>query len=138
MRHVFIRNDYVILRGAVIGNVMIDNQSQQAVQHGQIDFFEHSFKFRLQHHDAFAFARVPDIGQVVDALTPLIHQQRRRLCIRWFNPVREQVPLIGLVPNVLIQIRIRDLLQRFNRVHRNQVRIHVHKLHVALFKRSLC
>lgn len=47
--------------------------------------------------------------KVVDALAPLVHEQGRRLRVGRFDPRREQAALVGLVPDVLVQIRIRDL-----------------------------
>jgi hypothetical protein len=42
-----------------------------------------------------------------------------------------------LIPQVLVQIRVRDLLQRLNVVHRQQVRVQVHELDAHLLKRPL-
>ena len=58
---------------------MIDNQTHQTVEQGEVNLFKHFLEARLQHYHTFALVRVPNIRQVVDALAPLVHQERRRL-----------------------------------------------------------
>ena len=48
------------------------------------------------------------------------------------DPVREEVALVSLVPQVLIQVRVRDLLQRLQVVHGDQVAVQVHELDADL------
>lgn len=60
----------------------------------------HSLAHLHQHH-ALPVGGVPHIGQVVDALAPLVDEQRRRLAVCRLDPVGEQVPLVRLVPQVL-------------------------------------
>ena len=63
--------DAVVLCSDIIGQVVVQDEAQEAIQQRQInfliDFGEHSF----HHHDAFALACFPNICQIVDALTPL-------------------------------------------------------------------
>mmetsp|Transcript_15454 Transcript_15454/g.29757 ORF Transcript_15454/g.29757 Transcript_15454/m.29757 type:complete len:203 (-) Transcript_15454:2932-3540(-) len=75
VRHVLVRNHHVVLRCHVVGNVVINNQAQQSVEHGQIHLLVHLLKTGLQHHHTLAVVRVPHVREVVDALAPLVHQQ---------------------------------------------------------------
>ena len=70
-------------------------------------------------------------------MAPLVHQQRGRLGVRGLDPVGEQVPLVGLVPDVLVEVRVGDLLKRLNLVNRNEVRVEIHKLDANLLERAL-
>ena len=66
-------------------------------------------------------------------LAPLVDEEGRRLRVGRFDPGREEPPLVGLVPQVLVQVRVRDLLQRLNvMVDRHQVAVQVHKLDTDL------
>lgn len=69
-------------------------------------------------------------------LTPLVDQQRWRFCVSRFDPGREKAPLVGLVPQVLVQVGVGDLLQRFHIVHRHQVAVQVHELDTHLERKS--
>jgi hypothetical protein len=52
---------------------------------------------------------------------PLVDEQWRRLGISRLDPVGEQVALVRLIPQVLVQVGVGDLLQRLNLIHRDQV-----------------
>lgn len=65
-------------------------------------------------------------------LTPLVCQQRRRLGVGRLNPGREQTALVRLVPQVLVQVRVGDLLERFHVVDRHQMTVQVHEFDTAL------
>ena len=54
-------------------------------------------------------------------LTPLVDEQGWWLSVSWLDPGREQTSLVSLVPQVLVQVRISDLLQGLNVMHRDQV-----------------
>jgi hypothetical protein len=54
-------------------------------------------------------------------LAPLVDQQRWWFCVCWFDPWREEAPLVRLIPKVLVKVGIRDLLKWLNIIHRNQV-----------------
>jgi hypothetical protein len=45
--------------------------------------------------------------------------------------------LVGLVPEVLVQVRVRDFLEGLDLIHRYEMRIQVHELHADLLERSL-
>ena len=48
------------------------------------------------------------------------------------------MPYAHLIPQVLVQVSVRDLLQRLDVVHRQQVRVEVHELDANLLEGSLC
>ena len=92
--HVLVRDDHVVLGGDVVGDVVVHDKPHQAVEHGEVHLLKHALKLGLQHHHARPIRGVPNVRQVVYALAPLVHQQRRRLGVRGLDPVREQVPLV--------------------------------------------
>ena len=53
--------------------------------------------------------------------TPLVDKQRGRLRVSRFDPGGEEALLVSLVPQILVQVGVRDLLQRLNLIHRDQV-----------------
>jgi hypothetical protein len=65
--HVFVVDDNVIFGRHVIGNVVIDNQTQQSVEQRQIDLFVEFLEARFEQNVAFTFVDIPDVLQVVDA-----------------------------------------------------------------------
>ena len=67
----------------------------------------------------------------------LVHEQRRRLRVCGLDPSREEPTLVRLVPEVLVQISVCDLLEGLDVVHWNQVRVHVHELDLNLLERPL-
>ena len=85
---------------------MIDDEAHQPIQQRQIDLLVDLLQFRLEHHDAFSRLSSPDLFQIIHALAPLVHQQRRRLRVGGLDPVREQMTFIGLVPEVLVEVRV--------------------------------
>jgi len=52
--------------------------------------------------------------QVVYALTILIDEERRRLCVTGFNPVGEKPSFVSFIPKILIKISVSDFLKRIN------------------------
>ena len=50
---------------------MAKDETQKAIQQGQINLLIHFGKNSLHQNIAFAFASFPDIGQIIDALSPL-------------------------------------------------------------------
>ena len=75
--------------------------------------------------------------QVVDPLTPLVNEQRRGLRVGGLYPLRQQLPLVGLIPQVLVQVSIRDLFEGLDVVDGNEVRIQIHELDADLFEGTL-
>ena len=76
--------------------------------------------------------------KVVDPLTPLVDQQRRRLGVRRLYPGREESALVRFVPEILVQIGVRDLLQGLDVVDGHQVAVEVHELHPRLLDSIVC
>jgi hypothetical protein len=74
------------------------HQAQQAVEQREVDLVVQLLKHALHHHDTLAVGRLPHVGQVVDAVAPLVDQQRRRLAVGRLDPVGEEVALVGLEP----------------------------------------
>lgn len=64
--HVLIIDHDVVLRCHIIGDVMINNQTQQSIEQSQIDFLIKFLELRLQQNVAFAFSDVPNVGEIVD------------------------------------------------------------------------
>ncbi len=98
------------------------------VEQGEINLLKHLLKLALHHDHTLPIASLPNVHQVVDACAPLIHQEGWRLQVCWLHPVGEEVALVSLVPQVLVQVCICDLLQRLNLIHRDEVTIQVHEL----------
>ena len=112
-------------------HVKVQNQYQlsqtkaasKPVEQGQINLLKHLLQLTLHHHNALPIAGLPDVHQVVDACAPLVHQERRRLQISWLDPVGKQVALVSLIPQVLVQVGICDLLQGLNLIHGDEVTV---------------
>ena len=107
---------------------MVHDQTEQTRQQRRVDLLVHLVQRRLHQHVALPILATPEVRQVVDSLAELVHQVRLRLLVARLHPVREQLALVRLVPQVLVQIRVRDLLQRIDLVHRNQRRELVQEL----------
>ncbi len=118
--------DNVVFGGHVIGDVVVDNEAEQTVEKRQVDFVKDFVEFGLEQHHTLAVGGVPHIGEVVHALSELVHEHGRGFGVGRLHPIREQMTLIGLVPQVLIQIRVCDLLERLDVVHRDQVTVQIH------------
>ena len=105
----------------------------------------------MDEHVALALGRFPHFLQVVDALAPLVGQQRWRLAVTRFDPGREESPLVSLVPGqvnitaqqtqrgregdlpeILVEVSIRYLLQGLHVVHWDQVAVQIHELDTNL------
>ncbi|CAN8015573.1 unnamed protein product, partial [Ixodes persulcatus] len=128
-------DDDVVLGSHVVGNVVVHNETQQSVQQRQIDLLIHLLKARLEHHVALPFRSVPHVLQVgrrPRTLAPLVHEQGWGLGVGRLDPRWEEAPLVRLVPQVLIQVGVRDLLQGFHVVHWDQVAVQVHELDAHL------
>ena len=70
-------------------------------------------------------------------LAPLVHEEWRGFCIGRLDPRRKQSPLVRLVPEVLVEIGVRDLLKRFHIMHRDEVTVEIHELDPDLLEGSL-
>mmetsp|Transcript_2955 Transcript_2955/g.8791 ORF Transcript_2955/g.8791 Transcript_2955/m.8791 type:complete len:467 (+) Transcript_2955:3703-5103(+) len=137
MGHILEGDDNVVLGRHVVSDVVIDDQPQQPVEKREVDLLVYLLEVRLHHDYALAVGRVPNILQIVDALAPLVDEQRRRLRVCRLHPVGEEVPLVGLVPEVLIQVGVSYLLQRLDFIHGHKVRVHVEEGDRNLLERPL-
>ena len=126
--HVLEGDLHVALLRHVIRQVRVHDQPQQTRQQRRVDLLEHLVERRLHQHVALAVVAGPEVRQVVDALAELVHQVRLRLLVARLHPVGEQLALVRLVPQVLVQVRVGDLLQRVDLVHGHQVRVQVQEL----------
>ena len=68
---------------------------------------------------------------------PQLHWVFKRVfyLVARLDPGREESPLLGLVPEILVQVGVSDLLQRLHVIHGDEVAVHVRQLHVALLER---
>ena len=83
---------------------MIKDKPQQTVEQREIDLLVDLRKDRLHHDIALALTRLPDIGQVVDTLTPLVDEKRRWLRVSGLDPRGEQATLVGLEEQELVEV----------------------------------
>lgn len=67
----------------------------------------------------------------------LVGQEGWRLDVAGLNPVGEQASLVCLVPQVLVEVSVCDLLKWLNVVDWNQMSVQIHKLDTDLFERSV-
>ena len=70
-------------------------------------------------------------------LAPFICKQWGWLRVCRFDPWWEQSSLVGLVPQVLIQVGVSDLLQWLDVVHGHQMTVQVHELDTRLLECTL-
>ena len=75
--------------------------------------------------------------EIVDALAPLVHEQRRGLRVGRLDPRGQQLPLVGLVPQVLVQVSVGDLFEGLNVVDGHEMRVQIHELDADLFEGAL-
>ena len=75
--------------------------------------------------------------EIVDALAPLVHEQRWGLRVGRLDPRGQQLPLIGLVPQVLVQVSVGDLFEGLNVVDGHEMRVQIHELDADLFEGAL-
>jgi len=65
-------------------------------------------------------------------LAPLVREQWWWFSISWFDPRWKQTSLVCLIPQVLVEVCVSDLLQRLHVVHWNQVTVQIHELNANL------
>jgi hypothetical protein len=135
--HILEGDDHIILRSHVISQVMVNNQPEKLVQESEVNLIVELLQFGLHQYDTLIFGDIPHISEVIDTLAPLIHKQWGRLRVAGLNPAGEEVSLVGLIPQVLIEIGICDLLDRLNVIHGNKMGIKVHELNADLFEGAM-
>jgi hypothetical protein len=135
--HVLVCQNNVVLRCAVICQVVIHDESQQPIKEREIHLFVDFGQLRFNHNVAFAIGCLPDVVQVIDTLAPLIYEQWRWLSIGGLDPGREETSLIGFEVEELIKIGICDLLHWLDVVARNELLICIEELDSSLLEVSL-
>src|SRR5258708_11819874 len=137
MRHVLVSEDSVVFRGDVIGQIVVQNETKQSVEQSQIDLLVNLGVYGLHHNVTFSFACLPDVGQVVDALAPLVYQKGWRLRICGLDPCGEKTPFICFEEQELIKVGVRDLLDWLDVITGNELVVCVEKLDARFLKRPL-
>ena len=100
MVHILVVDHHVVLGCHVVSNVVVHDQPEKSVEKGEINLLVEFLKLALHHDGALAVPGLPDVLQVVDALTPLVGQQWWGLAVTRLDPGREESPLVSLVPGV--------------------------------------
>ena len=116
---------------------MIDDETEETIQQSEVNLLVKFLELRLEQDDRLSLLGFPNILEIVDALAPLVNKERRRLRVGRLDPVREEVTLVGLIPKILIEVGVGNLLERLNVVDRGQMRKHVHKLDTDFLEGSL-
>mmetsp|Transcript_4532 Transcript_4532/g.13244 ORF Transcript_4532/g.13244 Transcript_4532/m.13244 type:complete len:1314 (+) Transcript_4532:2393-6334(+) len=135
--HVLEGDGHVVLGRHVVGDVVVHDEPKQAVEQGQVNLLEHLLELGLHHDHALAVGGVPDVSEVVHAQRPLVHEQGRRLRVRRLDPVGQQAALVRLVPEVLVEVGVSDLLQGLDLVDGHEVGVEVHELDAHLLEGAL-
>ena len=60
-------DDDVVLGRHVIGDVVVDDETQESVEKRQIDFLVHFLVLGLEHHITLPLSCVPHILEIVDS-----------------------------------------------------------------------
>ncbi len=87
---VLVCEDSVVLRSDVIGQIVVQNETKQLVKQRQINLLVSLREDGFRHNIIFSFTCLPDVGQVVDALAPLVSQKGWWLHICGLDPCREK------------------------------------------------
>ena len=123
MTHVLVRDDYIVFCCHIVCQVVIHDQSEQSVQQCRVNLLIHFVHLRLNQHGRLVLGTLPNVCQIIETLTPLVNEQGRRLLVGRLHPIGEQVSLVSLVPQVLVQVGVSDLLQRLYVIDWNDVRV---------------
>mmetsp|Transcript_13888 Transcript_13888/g.19297 ORF Transcript_13888/g.19297 Transcript_13888/m.19297 type:complete len:202 (-) Transcript_13888:339-944(-) len=137
MAHILVVKGNVVLGSHVVSNVVIHDQTEESIEKGQVHLFVDSFERSLHANNAFTVGGFPDALEIVDTLAPFVHQQGRWFTVARLDPVGEQLPFIGFVPQVLVKVGISNLLKRLHIVDRSYVAVKVHKFNTDFLESSL-
>lgn len=77
--HVLVGQRRVVLACDVVGQIVIQDETEETIEKRQVNLFVDLGKDSLHHDVAFAIARLPDLVEVVDTLAPFIDQKGRGL-----------------------------------------------------------
>lgn len=100
--HIFEVDDDVILGGHVVRDVVIDDETQESIEEGQIDFLVDLFEARLEQDHGLTVGGIPDTLEIVDALAPLVHEEWWGFRVSRLDPVREESAFVRFIPEILI------------------------------------
>ncbi len=123
----------IIFGRDVVGQVVIQDETKQAIQERQVDFLVNLGQHRLHQYYTFSIAGLPYVRQVIDSLAPLdedlsfsdprkrfgtnlIYEERRGFSIRRFDPSREEASLVSSV----VFIRESDIISDAEHVLKEQ------------------
>lgn len=67
----FVREDRVVLRRDVVHQVVVKDETEEAVEKGEVNLLVHAREGGLHHDVALAVGSLPDVCEVIDTLTPL-------------------------------------------------------------------
>lgn len=104
MRHILVREHDVVLRGDVVREIVVEDQSKQSVEQCQIHLLVDLREDRLHENVALPVVSLPNVREVVDPLAPLVHEQWRRLSVCRLDPCREEPTLIGFEEQELVKV----------------------------------
>lgn len=71
----------VVLRCDVIRKIVVENESEKTIEQSQVDLLVDLREDGFHHDDTLAFAGLPNVGKIVDALAPLVDEQWWRLSV---------------------------------------------------------
>lgn len=137
VRHVLVGEDRVVLGGDVVGQVVVEDEPQEPIEQRQVHLFVDLGEDRLHHDVGLAVGRLPDVGQVVDALGHLVDEQGRGLGVGRLDPRGEEPALVGFEEEELIEVGVGDLLDRLNVVARDQLVVRVKEFDAGLLEGAL-
>jgi hypothetical protein len=72
----FVGQHGVVLRRNIIRQIVIQNKAEQTVKKCKIDLLVNLGEYCFHHDIALSLTGLPNIGQVVDALTPFVDEKR--------------------------------------------------------------
>ena len=67
----FVGQDGIVLGSNVIRKIVVKNKAEKSIEQRQIDLFVYLREHSFHENVTFALACFPNVGQVVDTLTPL-------------------------------------------------------------------
>mmetsp|Transcript_18309 Transcript_18309/g.41881 ORF Transcript_18309/g.41881 Transcript_18309/m.41881 type:complete len:429 (+) Transcript_18309:3998-5284(+) len=127
VHHVFEGDADIVLGRHVVGDVVVDDEAEKSIEQGEVDLFVDLFEFGLYHDRTFSLVCFPDSLEVVDALAPLVGQERGRFAVGGFDPGGKESTFVRLVPQILVQIGVGDFFQGFDPIDGTEMGVHVHE-----------
>ena len=103
------RHNRVVLRSDVVRQVVVEDETKKTIEQSQIDLLVHLREDGLHHYIALSLARLPNVGQVVDTLTPFVDEKRGRLSVGRFDPGREETTLVRPKEREKLMTRVEEI-----------------------------